>query len=280
MLVQGLFRTLKLCLEARIGKYVPPDHPLVPWLLQHTCLLLNVKYRGADGLTAWARARGRSFTQQILGFGESVLYKLPAKGPGSQPDGNMGTRWKDGIFIGYNKSSNAYILSTENGLVTSRSLSRLPEPARWSADALATIKATPWSERERPAPEVRFQQPAADRGATADTALPTQARRFRINDKELREFGFTDGCPQCAHVQRYGKARPGGKHSEACRVRLTEAIAGTEAGKARLDAHSERIDRAIVEYIEHQVEKDKPGEGGAPSRHGSAEAGAPAAGYA
>ena len=280
MLVRGLFRTLKLCLEARIGKYVPPDHPLVPWLLQHTCLLLNVKYRGADGLTAWARARGRSFTQQILGFGESVLYKLPAKGPGSQPDGNMGTRWKDGIFIGYNKSSNAYILSTENGLVTSRSLSRLPEPARWSADALATIKATPWSERERPAPEVRFQQPAADRGATADTALPTQARRFRINDKELREFGFTDGCPQCAHVQRYGKARPGGKHSEACRVRLTEAIAGTEAGKARLDAHSERIDRAIAEYIEHQVEKDKPGEGGAPSRHGSAEAGAPAAGYA
>ena len=50
---------------------------------------------------------------------------------------------------------------------------------------------------------MRFQQPAADRGAAADTALPTQARRFRINDKELREFGFTDGCPQCAHVQRY-----------------------------------------------------------------------------
>ncbi len=52
-IVRGLFRTLKLCLESRLGKYVSTDHALVPWLLQHTCTLLNAKSRGPDGLTSW-----------------------------------------------------------------------------------------------------------------------------------------------------------------------------------------------------------------------------------
>jgi len=41
-LVRGRFRTVKLCLEQRIDKCIPIDHPAVPWLLEHTCLLLNV----------------------------------------------------------------------------------------------------------------------------------------------------------------------------------------------------------------------------------------------
>ena len=93
-LVRGLFRTLKLCLESRIDKYVPINHALVPWLLQHTCMLLNARFRGTDGRTPWARARGRPFNQRLLGFGELVMYKLPGKGPRHQPNGNMGAQWK------------------------------------------------------------------------------------------------------------------------------------------------------------------------------------------
>ena len=52
MLVRGLFRTLKLCLESSIGKRIPEDHALIPWLLIHTCLLLNAAVKGTDGLTA------------------------------------------------------------------------------------------------------------------------------------------------------------------------------------------------------------------------------------
>ena len=80
-LVRGLLRTVKLCLEARIGKYAPVDHAIMPWMVDHVCLLLNVVVRGADGLTAWQRVRGRPFSQQLLGFGESVLYRFPSKGP-------------------------------------------------------------------------------------------------------------------------------------------------------------------------------------------------------
>ena len=80
-IVRGLFRTLKLCLGSRLGKYVSTSHALVPWLLQHTCTLLNAKSRGPDGLTAWERIKGRSFNQLLMGFAETVLYKLPSKGP-------------------------------------------------------------------------------------------------------------------------------------------------------------------------------------------------------
>ena len=57
-LVRGMFRTLKLCLEARIERYIPVEHAIVPWLLEHTSLILNTSGVGPDRHTAWARARG------------------------------------------------------------------------------------------------------------------------------------------------------------------------------------------------------------------------------
>ena len=74
MLIRGLFRTLKCCLEAGLDKFIPVNHAVIAWLLEHTCLLLNALVRGSDGLTPWARACGRPFGQQLLGFGELVLY--------------------------------------------------------------------------------------------------------------------------------------------------------------------------------------------------------------
>ena len=91
-LMRGIFRTLKLCPEARLDKYIPVTHPVVPWLLEHTALVLNTLVRGEDGLTPWTRIRGRPFGQQLVGFCEAVLHKLPMKGPQGDPDGNMGTR--------------------------------------------------------------------------------------------------------------------------------------------------------------------------------------------
>ncbi len=47
-IVRGLFRTMKLCLEARLKKFIPVGHALIPWLPQHVCVTLNAKARGAD----------------------------------------------------------------------------------------------------------------------------------------------------------------------------------------------------------------------------------------
>ena len=72
-LVRGLFRAFKLCAEARIGKFIPVNHAIVSWLLEHTALILNVKQKGADGFTSWERLRGRPFNQRLLSILEKVF---------------------------------------------------------------------------------------------------------------------------------------------------------------------------------------------------------------
>ncbi len=250
--LRGVFRTLKLCLEERFDKTIPVDHPVVHWLLEHACLLLNVMVRGDDGLTAWARIRGRAFVQQLIGFGERVLYKFPSKGPQHAPYGNMGAVGGEGVFLGYSRQSNTFIVATESGITTARSVTRRPERDRWSADALARIQQTPMAlharqERTR----VRFDQPAQAQGPTADEVRPAQARRLRINKTDLEQFGYEESCAQCKHILRYGKAKPGGTHSEQCRTRIIEAMSKTDTGKARLAEQEERENRSIAEQIEH-----------------------------
>ncbi len=73
-------------------------------------------------------------------------------------------------------------------------------------------------------------------------------RRFRINPSDLLKHGYTEGCPQCRHIGQVRKPRPGHQHSNACRARVIEAIGGSDAGKARIADHTERLDRATVEF--------------------------------
>ena len=275
MLVRGLFRTLKLCLEARIDHYIPAGHAIIPWLLEHTCMILNTRTRQDDGLTPWARVKGRAFNQKLIGYGEVVLYKLPTKGPSSDPDGNMGTRWKEGVFVGYSRSANVYNVLTEEGLATSRSLMRRPMANRWSKQRIMAIQATPWSIRERQDPRVRFQEQPAPPEPTA-AAAPPNPRRFRLNKKDLEEHGYTEGCVMCDHVQRYGVAKPGGIHTDACRTRLITEIGKTDAGQARLSSWSERVNRAIAEQIEHADKRTRASDARQPTnQEGGTEDGQP-----
>ena len=48
-IVRGMLRTHKLCLEARINRYIPVDHPIIAWMLEHVTLLLNTLVRGQTG---------------------------------------------------------------------------------------------------------------------------------------------------------------------------------------------------------------------------------------
>ena len=42
----------------------------------------------------------------------------------------MGARWDDGVFVGYNRSSNTFIALTEGGGKAVRPTSRYPEQTR------------------------------------------------------------------------------------------------------------------------------------------------------
>ena len=252
-IIRGLFRSVKLCFEARVARTVPITHAIIPWMLQHVCMLLNVMVKGTDGLSAWARVRGRPFHQQLLNFGESVLFQFPKKGPHSMPDGNMGSKGSDGIFVGHRLLKNAYVIIGNDGkqVFETRSLTRRIEAERWDADALERMQITPWSEAQRQGPRVAFDTPGEATGQpTTDGVRADAMRRLRIEKADLDEHGYDEDCPQCRYIRRYGQARKGGKHSERCRLRVTEALAGTEAGRARVEAQERRINEGIAEHIE------------------------------
>ena len=192
----------------------------------------------------------------MVGFGEGVLHKIPGKGPHHDPDGNMGTRWREGIFVGYSRTSNVYLVINEDGLQESRSIRRRPIDDRWRPEDVAAIAVTPWSERVRVPAEVRLQAPREQSADDQDVAAPAQVRALRINQSDLDKFGYTGNCPQCDYIIRYGRARPGGKHSAQCRARIIDAIRGSDAGRERVDEHEARVDRAIAERIEHADRRD------------------------
>jgi len=97
-LVQGLLRTLKFCLEARLGVKIPMAHPILAWLIRHAAWLISTRARRSDGKTAHERLRGRPFARRLLCFGEICLGKLPPKGPASA-QGKQDPRRTRGVFL-------------------------------------------------------------------------------------------------------------------------------------------------------------------------------------
>ena len=61
----------------------------------------------------------------------------------------MGTRWLEVVFLGFNRSSNKYIIATEDGVESCRSLYRKPIENLWMAERILQLKSTPWLLRER-----------------------------------------------------------------------------------------------------------------------------------
>ena len=252
-LMRGLFRSVKLCLEQRINKQIPVDHPMIAWLMEHASLLLNALVRGTDGLTAWKRVRGRAFGQPLVGIGENVLYKHPTKGPRHNPHGNIGAQGGEGVFLGYDRTNHTFTVSLEDGqLVSARSVTRRPERERWNAEALSNVRAIPTDRKTRQERErVKFQDGAVETGATAEAAPSRAAREMRIDRRDLEEHGYDGDCSQCKHILKYGKAQRGQTHTAQCRKRLIEAMSKTESGRIRIEANEERVTRTMAEQIEH-----------------------------
>ena len=208
-ILRGQFRTLKLCLESRLGFVIPVEHPIVPWNLEHAALLHAACVRGEDGVTPWSNARGRAFGQRLIGFGEQTHWKPPSKGPQHDADGNMGPRLREGTFLGYKRQSNSYVTADEQGnVVETRAMQRKPMEHRWSKEAIESLKVTPWNLRStHKAKRIELGE-AVPKHVHVDDKVVIP-RRLKITMKTLREFGTSDDCPQCEHVRAFNATKPG-----------------------------------------------------------------------
>ena len=112
------------------------------WLARHAAWTLTTYQKGADGMTAHQRIRGKTFNVQIAAFGEAVLFK-PHRDGGrlmkSAPE------WRDGIWPGFNSRTHEHIVSDEGEIVHCRAIHRKLPENMWSKQLVLGIKGTPWN---------------------------------------------------------------------------------------------------------------------------------------
>ena len=121
----------------------------------------------------------------------------------------------------------------------------MPEAEKWDKDKLSAISLTPMSLHQPREPEVVFKD-KIDTEKPEYVDKPQLARQVYLRPKDFEEHGLTRGCPKCDHFRRYDRwgSMP---HSAVCRTRVTTELSKTVAGRARLGAAAERLDKTVEE---------------------------------
>jgi hypothetical protein len=247
--VKGQLRVMLIALEARLHKKIDLRHPIAAWMTTHVGYILSHYEVGKDGRTAYERLKGKHTGVELCEFGE-VIHYMPLKEI-SGALASADARYKKGVWLGVNERTSERMVGTMDGnVVGTRSVKRLPDEEKWSAEAVEQIRGVPWNFDgvDGAPPVIVFPE----RDATADAApLPVPRpegpvpRRLKLLRKDLETHGFTEGCPGC-DAQVNPKRSVDGRlvtrtHSDECRGRLLEAIRKTPEGSRRIDEAVERM---------------------------------------
>jgi len=250
----GQIRTIRACLESRIKRRIPVTHCVFYWLVEHAAWLLTIRSTQSDGITPYKRLRGLNFSTRMLGFGESCLYRVPKKSPEASLDGKLSPNWKSGIFLGYSRDSNEFVMwnVAAKAIIRTRSVQRKSESDRWDVDGLVGISQRPMDTLYRAtATPTGWREPSGDfeqRLAPEDEAprtRPSVAPDLRVTVKDLEDFGYTEvGCQRCDFIRQHGDARRCGyAHSTICRERIKGRLNETAEGRLRLGRVEARLSR-------------------------------------
>ena len=81
----------------------------------------------------------------MLSFGEACHYKVPKAKSDRALEGKLGSKWRSGLFLGYSRDSNEYLVWDigEQDLIRARSLQRKPQIHRWLAEELMKVDLRP-----------------------------------------------------------------------------------------------------------------------------------------
>lgn len=226
--IEDMLRTLKIALETRLGVRVPSAHPVLRWLVEHAATVLN-RYRvNENGRTPYEEIHGQRSTQRVVEFGEQIFYSVP-----KSLRAKLSRRWRIGTYLGLVSASNEHFIGTSAGnVVKARSVCRVVEASRWSSAAVLKIKGTPsrlcpvgvedisphLEELERPAADAD-EQLREQVDHESGPARQEKGLDVRITDKDLRLYGYTDGCPKCEDLQK-GNRKSFRHHNDECRLRL------------------------------------------------------------
>ena len=126
-------------------------------------------------------------------------------------------------------------------LELARSIKRVPEEDRHSADAIEQVNRRPQDMLHRAAWGAMPRQERVDRLRPAEAAEePPQAKAKKLQNmsvtmKDLENHGYTPHCPRCDHIRAHGHARGFSQsHSHECRLRISLELEKSPEGLERL----------------------------------------------
>ena len=116
-----------------------PSSPGLKWSITHAASILNRYCVNSDGVTPYEALHGQKPTLKVVEFGEQVFYSVPKR-----LRSKLTKRWRIGTYLGLSSASNEHLVATHVGnVIKARTVCRVVEASRWSADAVQAIKGTP-----------------------------------------------------------------------------------------------------------------------------------------
>ena len=185
------------------------------------------------------------------------MVHLPAKGPERVAGASLDARAREGVVLGFGRTSHSYCVYLDGAIKYYRTVMRMPLSRRWTSEDLEKVdiskqqyhggrgaRAVPFTDRE---PDVEVK-----------VAPKRAARRLELRqsdfDPSLGGYGWTEHCPKCSRARTHGWRESGNtQHSLACRVRVEAELEKTELGKMRLDRIKDRLDRYAADQGPEQV---------------------------
>ena len=121
---QGQLRTTKHFLESRIKCKIPADSALFSWMVPFCAEIMTKFIVGNDGLTGYERITEHRLKHFVIGFGETVHFKLETeKTKRFKADSEFDT----GFVLGYVWNTTEYIVGKQGSIYKCRTILRLPD---------------------------------------------------------------------------------------------------------------------------------------------------------
>ena len=164
-------------------------------------------------------------------FGESIWFKRLRDQ--KRRGGKFDSEWREGIWLGHARSSDEHLIGTDAGVVRAWTVRRKPEEERWQGMAIKALRGSP----QQPDParpgmripiEVEFDPEEEFQEDRVEPCAEDAARQLQIRRWMLEKFGETPGCRGCEHLLSHKDKRP---HTQECRRRIKDALAGDEEGR-------------------------------------------------
>ena len=114
---------------------------MLPWTIRLTArILIRYSVRRDTRMTPYEKIRGQKYRKDILPLGEQVRARRPGTNVNQllQP-------WVTGLWFGRDTLGDEHLICTAAGVMRSRAVRRLQEPARRVPAAVKAMLFTVWS---------------------------------------------------------------------------------------------------------------------------------------